>query len=137
MKESEIQNKALLALSKGATRLFRNNTAVGWSGNILKWVGRHLTILDPRPIHAGLCKGSSDTIGWHSITITPAMVGTKVAVFTAIEFKAQGKKPTDEQLHFGHEVLRAGGIFGVAWTVADAVNIVDNYGKSLINKGEK
>lgn len=137
MKESDIQNRALLALSKGTTRLFRNNTAMGWGGQVTARRGSTVTIHNSHPIHAGLCKGSSDTIGWHSITITADMVGRKLAVFTAIEFKATGRKPTADQVHFGEAVQAAGGIFGVAWSVEDAQAVLDNYCKSLITKGGK
>ena len=133
MKEADIQNKAMLALSKGATRLFRNVTAMGWGGRVTARRGSTVTIQDSHPIHAGLCRGSSDTIGWHSIEITPEMVGTKIAVFTAIEFKTARRRPTTEQVHFGEAVQAAGGLFGVAWTVEDAVKILGSY-KSLIYK---
>ena len=133
MKESDIQNRALLALSHGPTRLFRSNTGTGWVGKLISRVGRTITLQDYRPLHAGLCKGSSDTIGWHSVTITPDMVGTKIAVFTAIEFKAARRRPTTEQAHFGEQVQAAGGLFGVAWTVEDAVKILGSY-KALIYK---
>jgi len=133
MKEADIQNRALLALSRGTTRLFRQNTAMGWGGRVTARRGSTITIQDSRPIHAGLCRGSSDTIGWHSIEITPDMVGTKIAVFTAIEFKAARRRPTTEQVHFGEAVQAAGGLFGVAWTVEDAVKILGSY-KPLIIK---
>ena len=127
MKESEIQSRALLALSHGDTRLFRNVTAMGWGGRVTARRGSTVTIQDSRPIHAGLCRGSSDTIGWLSIEITPDMVGTKIAVFTAIEFKAARRRPTDDQVHFGEAVQAAGGLFGVAWTVEDAAKILGSY----------
>ncbi len=134
MKEIEIQNRALLALSKGPTRLFRQNTAMGWAGKVISRNGNAITIANARPLHAGLCRGSADTIGWHSIEIIPEMVGTKVAVFAAIEFKSKGQRPTAEQGQFGGQVLTAGGIFGVAWSVEDAVEIMEGFDKSLISK---
>ena len=71
----------------------------------------------------GLCKGSSDLIGWRSLTITPDMVGQTVAVFAAIEVKDRGA-PTPEQLHFIAQVQAAGGLAGVARTVAEAEAIL-------------
>ena len=133
MKEHDIQNRALLALSRGTTRLFRQNTGMGWGGRVTARRGSTVTIQDSRPIHAGLCRGSSDTIGWHTVTITADMVGTKIAVFTAIEFKTARRRPTDDQVHFGEAVQAAGGLFGVAWTVEDAVKILGSY-KPLIYK---
>ena len=135
MKESDIQNKAMLTLSRGVTRLFRNVTAMGWGGKVTIRKGNIVTIHNARPIHAGLCKGLIRYYRVDSIEITPEMVGKKVAVFTAIEFKAPGKKPTTEQAHFGEQVVAAGGLFGVAWTVGEAAEIIEKYDKSLISKG--
>jgi hypothetical protein len=36
---------------------------------------------------SGLVKATADLIGWRSITITPDMVGTTVAIFASIEVK--------------------------------------------------
>jgi hypothetical protein len=74
-------------------------------------------------VRYGLCKGSSDLIGWRSTTITPEMVGQQLAVFTAIEVKDRGT-PTPEQLHFIAQVQAAGGLAGVARSVDEAKAIL-------------
>jgi hypothetical protein len=79
-----------------------------------------ILIRDPRPFHGGLCKGSSDLIGWRSITVTPEMVGTKIAVFSAVEVKDGKGRPTKEQVHFINTLITAGGLGCVAWTIEDA-----------------
>jgi hypothetical protein len=109
--EHVVQNAIRLALGRGAARLFRNNT-----GALKDAAGRL--------VRYGLCTGSSDLIGWNTITITPDMVGQQVAVFVAIEVKDRGR-PTPEQLRFIEVVRAAGGRAGVARTVEQAQAILD------------
>ena len=96
--------------SRGVTKLFRNN------------VGLFKTI-DGRTVRTGLCKGSSDIIGWTSLEVTPEMVGMNVALFTAIEVKDKSKA-TEEQLHFISVVKDAGGIAGIAHSPAEAMDLL-------------
>tara|TARA_R100000734_G_scaffold18601_1_gene15848 strand:+ start:11880 stop:12242 length:363 start_codon:yes stop_codon:yes gene_type:complete len=108
--EAYVQNKIRLAVGSGDVRLFRNNT-----GALLDMKGRLVKF--------GLCKGSSDLIGFKSITITPDMVGSKIAVFSAIEVKDKGKA-TVEQTNFINVIKKAGGFAGVANSVKDAKKIL-------------
>ena len=105
--EQHIQQHIRLACSAGSTRLFRNNT-----GTLKDQHGR--------PVQFGLCKGSADLIGWRSITITPDMVGQKIAVFTSVEVKSSSGRVKPEQQQWLDAVQAAGGIAGVARSVADA-----------------
>jgi len=95
----------LIATEQG-DRLFRNN------------VGGFRT-LDGRFIRTGLCVGSSDLIGWRSVTITPEMVGTKIAQFVGMEAKAGRKNQTKEQKAFADTLTLAGGLACVVRTVED------------------
>lgn len=104
-------------------RVFRQNVGMAWAGAAKK-SGNTVTITDARPFHAGLCKGSSDIIGWTSVEITPEMVGQKVAVFTAIECKTATGRPTPEQTNFLERVRAAGGFAGIARCVEDALEII-------------
>jgi hypothetical protein len=82
-------------------------------------------------IRYGLCKGSSDLIGWTPVTITEDMVGKKIAVFTAIEVKLNknGKyKATDLQKAFISAVNNAGGFAGVADCNKDLEDIINGKG---------
>ena len=124
--ETAITN-AILALSRGNVRLFRNNTGVGWAGKLVGKEGRHTVIADARPLRAGLVVGSSDIIGWTSVVITAEMVGMKLAVFTAIEVKTKQGRATDEQSNFIRNVLAAGGFAGVARNEQEARNIVNGH----------
>ena len=108
--EAYVQNKIRLAVGSGDVRLFRNNTGA-------------LLDLQGRLVKFGLCKGSSDLIGFRSITITPDMVGQKIAVFSAIEVKDKGKA-TVEQKNFINIINNAGGYAGVAKNVNDAKKIL-------------
>jgi len=101
----------ILRLGRGATRLFRNQ------------VGTY-TLADGRVISSGLCKGSSDVIGWQSVEITPDMVGRRVAVFVALEAKSDTGRPTREQLAFIAAVRAAGGIAGIVRSSEDAEKLL-------------
>jgi len=113
--EQRIQQEIRLAVSKGDTRVFRNNT-----GTLRDQHGR--------PVSFGLAKGSADLIGWRTITITPEMVGQQVAVFTSIEVKSATGRLRPEQQQWLDAVQAAGGIAGVARSVGDALRIVTNHG---------
>jgi hypothetical protein len=122
----------MLECGHGDARLFRNNTGTGWTGSkILRsdHEGARLPpgsvlILDARPLHAGLCVGSADVIGWRTVTITAPMIGKAVALFTAIECKTGSGRLTAEQKAFLEAVQRAGGIGGVARSVHDAKTLL-------------
>jgi hypothetical protein len=107
MSETALQNKIRLAVGKLKTaRLFRNN--VGMINGV----------------QFGLCVGSSDLIGFQSVTVTPEMVGQKVAIFTAIEVKTETGKVSEQQTKFLNMVARFGGIGAVVRSVDDAVDLL-------------
>ena len=106
--KSEI-NTILLNLPKN-TRLFRNNVGQAWVGSIASKSLNRITLENFRPLHAGLCVGSSDLIGWTTVEITPDMVGKYVAVFTAVEVKTGRVPATEAQKNFVEQVNKAGGI---------------------------
>ena len=90
--------------------LFRNNIGMGWIGRVIRQTPSEITLADYRPLHAGLCKGSADLIGWTTVEITPEMVGRKIAVFTALEAKTAGVRLTKEQRNFIARLNESGGI---------------------------
>lgn len=101
MKESAIQQLVRLTASQAGAVLFRNNMGA-YQDDQGRWV------------KYGVCNpGGSDLIGWTSITITPDMVGTRLAVFTAVEVKTTKGRVTDAQLNFIDQVNKAGGRAGV------------------------
>ena len=58
----------------------------------------------------GLGSGSSDMVGWEETLITPEMVGSKIAIFQAIEIKTLTDHIGYEQIIFYLNVKIAGGI---------------------------
>ena len=111
MSEQRIQQEIRLAISKGDCRVFRNNTGT-------------LRDANGRPVQFGLCKGSADLIGWRTITITPEMVGQRIAVFTSIEVKTPTGRVQPEQKQWLEAVQAAGGIAGIARSVEDAETLL-------------
>ena len=75
-------------------------------------------------VQFGLARGSADLIGWRTITITPDMVGRQVAVFTSIEVKTPTGRIRPEQQAWIGCVQAAGGIAGIARSIADATQII-------------
>lgn len=118
--EADSYNRILARASKAGSRLFRNNTGMGWVGKLLKRTRDAVTLQHPRPLHAGLCNGSSDLIGWTPVVVTPEMVGKTVAVFTAVEVKLHPRsKREPEQEAFIAAVNRFGGIGFFTYTDAE------------------
>ena len=111
--EQTIQQRIRLALSRGPVRLWRNNTGAlrDQRGQLVRY---------------GLCQGSADLIGFRSITVTPEMVGQRIAQFAAVEVKSPGGRTTPEQEAFLRLVAEAGGVAGVARSVDDAVALIGN-----------
>ena len=118
MPEKPIQKKIFKNLGgRRDVRLFRNNIGVA------KYKDKTGKI---RHVKFGVCNpGGSDLIGWRIKTITPEMVGRRVAMFLAIETKAPKKGPNKNQRTFINQVNAAGGLAGVARDVDQASNIVD------------
>jgi hypothetical protein len=114
------------AVTELGGRIFRNNVGQGWIGHGAH-TGTSIFIENPRPLHAGLCKGSGDGIGWHTIEITPDMVGKRVAVFLSVETKAQRGRATSEQINWDSQVRAAGGISVIAKSVDDVTLAIRKY----------
>ena len=105
-RETPILRAIMLRLSSLGVRIFRNNVGVADHKGI--------------KVVYGLAPGSSDLIGWHSVTVTPDMVGRKLARFVAVEVKATGGRLSQEQRRFIEAVRSAGGIAFVAYCEDEA-----------------
>ena len=125
MNENNIQKRIMLTVSKLGTKIFRNNVGTAWNGKSYATKDGKRVIENARCIRFGLCVGSSDLIGYTEKTITPEMVGKKVAIFTAIEVKKKGGKQSPDQKNFIKRLNDAGGLGGFAYSEADAVAIVE------------
>ena len=113
--ETTLQQQIRLALGTNPdARIFRNQVG---------------SLPDPRTgrlVTFGLARGSADLIGWRTITVTQAMVGTRLAVFTSIEVKTPTGRVRPEQQAWLEAVQGAGGIAVIARSVPDAQFIFSN-----------
>ena len=119
MTESTIQREIMLACSAAGDTIWRNNTGVAWQGSELRKQGRNMLIINARPVHFGLTKGSSDLIGIRPTIITPEMVCQTVAVFLALEVKTPSGRVSAAQKTFLAHVNAAGGLARVVRGVGD------------------
>lgn len=109
MQESKILNEIRVGVSPGSI-LFRQQ------------VGTFLT-REGYPIKVGF-KGTPDLCGWTVITITPDLIGRRVAVFTGIEVKTETGRIRPEQQHFIDVLKKAGGIAGIARSLEEAKTLL-------------
>ena len=107
--ETILQQRIRLAVGTNPeARIFRNQVG---------------SLPDPRTgrlVTFGLARGSADLIGWRTITVTQAMVGTRLAIFTSIEVKVPTGRVRPEQQAWLEAVQGAGGIAVIARSVPDA-----------------
>jgi hypothetical protein len=107
--ETTLQQQIRLAVGTNHdARIFRNQVG---------------SLPDPRTgrlVTFGLAKGSADLIGWRTITVTPDMVGSRLAIFTSIEVKTPTGRVRPEQQAWLEAVQHAGGIAIIARSVPDA-----------------
>ena len=113
MLESTLQRQILLALSGGGCTVWPQNTGMGWAGTIIGRTPTTITLLDPRPLRAGLCTGSADILG-----IAPD------GRFLSVEVKSRRGRATPEQITFRDAVLRARAIAGIVRSVDEALALV-------------
>ena len=122
--EHDTQQRILLAHGSGDTRLWRNNVGTGWAGAATRVTAGNLSALahtlrpgdvvvrNARPLHAGLCVGSSDLIGYRQVG--------GLAQFVALEVKSATGRPTPEQTRFLDHISSAGGCAAVVRSIDDA-----------------
>lgn len=134
MKKSEhaIQNEIRNALA-GRCKLFRANVGKAYASNDIVKVPRQMPVVmgpkdillrNYRPFDTGLPPGFTDTFGYVVETITPEMVGQKIARFIGPEIKSATGKPSPLQAVFISVVNADGGRAGVVRSVEDAERLV-------------
>lgn len=106
--ESELGRKIQVALCKAGARVWRNNVGLGWTGEAIH-CGGDIILKNARPLHSGLCEGSSDFIGIYN------------GRFLAVEVKTDRGRTTDVQENFIRMVNENGGIAFVARSEDEAV----------------
>ena len=113
--ETTLQQQIRLAVGTNPdAKLFRNQVG---------------SLPDPRTgrlVTFGLARGSADLIGWRTVTITPDMIGQRLAVFTSIEVKTPTGRIRPEQQAWLGAVHGAGGIAGITRSVTDAQLLLSN-----------
>lgn len=92
-------------------RLFRNNSGMAVAAD-----GR-------RVVYGVASPGGADLIGWTTVTVTPAHVGRRLAVFTAAEVKTPAGRLSSAQRTFLAAVEGAGGIAAVVRSEEDAAEL--------------
>lgn len=134
--EHPIQQRILIAHGAGDTRLWRNNVGTGWTGQATRVSAGNLAamarglrpgdvvIRAGRPLHAGLCVGSSDLIGLRSLVVGPELVGQRIARFAAVEVKSPTGRLTKDQAAFIETIQRLGGLAGPARSSEEAAGIL-------------
>lgn len=120
--EKQFMDGARMAVQTIGARVFRNNNGVArFEDNGKK-----------RVIRYGLGKGTSDLIGWTPLVITKEIVGTTVAVFTALEGKKNPRdKLSEEQENFLSAVDQDGGVSGVFRSSDEALGVVNSWIRQL------
>ena len=134
MKELNLQNLIRIKLTNLGVMNFRNNTGMGWAGKAIKIKSTQQVLVQPgdvivkqaRPLHAGLCEGSSDIIGIKTVVITPDMVGQTVGIFVAPEVKTKTGRVSKKQQIFIDNINKAGGIAGVVRNEEDVEELISN-----------
>ena len=130
--EAEVQAETKLEYSQKINGvLWRNNVGAFKSPNGA-WV-RYGLANDSKQMNAVL--KSSDLIGWTPVVITPEMVGHTIAVFTSIEVKEEGYKPSGKkqidhiaaQQKWCDGVTKAGGIAGIVDSSDKAVGLYNQW----------
>lgn len=134
MLESSVWKQVMLAVHRvRGVRLFRNNVGTGWVGKSRRLRpgeritarGGEILIENPRPLNAGLFKGSADGIGWRTVVITPDMVGREIAQFLSIETKSATGGTRTEQETWRGQVHHAGGLAIIVRSDAEAVEALN------------
>lgn len=123
--EHDIQNNIRLSLSKNQRGVYwRANVGQAWTGNKVTRNGDgSITIHEPRPFQTGLPKGFPDIFGMTMQEIKPAHVGQVLPIYTGIEVKRPGKKPSPTQVKHLGLLAKRGAIAGVATSPEEAVEL--------------
>ncbi len=130
--ESAVDKETVLAMSKLGARLLRNNVGAFKNPQSGQWTRYGLA---NESTAMNKVTKSSDRIGWTVVEITPEMVGKSVAVFTAVEMKKEGYKPSGKaatahfhaQLNFCNTVSKAGGIASIVDSAEKGVDLINQW----------
>lgn len=122
MKESNVQRQIQLDVGEHDGVLMRNN------------VGSYTSDAGHRINYGVGGAGASDLIGITPVKITSEMVGSTVAVFTAIEVKTKTGRPTEKQKTFISAIIARHGIAGVARSYSDVQSLIEQFLTRITSK---
>jgi len=134
MTESPIMRRGLLALSAYGARVFRIQVGTFFAGKP-EYISENrsvrvspgdIVLRKARTVDVGIT-GMHDIIGWKSVTVTPAMIDKKIAVFSSFEAKSETGSATPEQINFRDVVLKAGGMSGIFQNDDEAIKIIEEW----------
>lgn len=108
---SELVNQIISTHSRNGTRLFKNPC------------GKY-KVKDGYWIEYGLHTGSSDIIGFTTVTVTQGMVGSRIAVFVGIEVKTGLATRSKAQRAWNSILELFGARTGTARSLEDARKII-------------
>lgn len=123
LSESQLYGEIMRALSRDATRLFRQQSGLLWTGQVISHTHDRLVLANPRAVRVGT-PGISDLGGLTSVTVTPDMIGQRVAIDVQIEVKYGRGRPTTEQAAYITAMQGLGCRAGIARSVDDAERII-------------
>lgn len=124
MTEHELQNAIRVYISKHHLGvIFRGNVGKAWTG-IPHRTPDGLLLREYRPFSTGLPVGFPDLFGFRTITITPDMVGQKIALFCGLEIKTKTGRVRPEQVRMLDFMQSSGCLSGIARSTADAGEIL-------------
>lgn len=112
MSEKKIQNECFLAVGMMDDVMIMR---------IHSGVFRSLT--DNRIIKVGV-KGYPDSLLITGVEITPEMVGQKIAIVSAAEFKTEKGRQSAEQVNFQKSFESIGGIYRLIKKIDDIIDLV-------------
>lgn len=114
LKETPLQAEILRSIGGlPDVRLFRNNVALAWVGEIVSHNGVTVVLRNARPLHAGLCVGSADLIGLRND-----------GRFLSLEVKTSSGRPSLDQLNWQRIVRQFGGISEIVRSTEEALRAV-------------
>lgn len=121
----------LLAASRLGARLYRRNVGMGWIGDAKRFTQPQVVSVKPgdvlirqaRPFHNGEA-GQYDTWGFVVVTITPEMVGQKIAQHVEAEAKQGSGRESPEQIAWGEFVRASGGRAAVIRSLEDLARLL-------------
>lgn len=139
--ESPVQKRGWVALAAMGALVWRLNTGKAWvgRGKAIRMTDGSVKLPAGQPIALGFgllngdpVVGAGDLIGATLVTITPAMVGRQVPIFSSFEAKrSDGGRRSKDQVRWAKTIADAGGISGFFSSPEEAQEIIRLWRKNI------